>query len=59
MTRGIVVVYDGREEKVDIYIPDEEKHIKLDDPLYLYLESDSATKTATKTRKRIKSELGS
>lgn len=59
VTRATVVVYDGRDEQVDICIPDEEKHIKLDEPLLLYLESDNATETATKIRKQIKSKTDS
>lgn len=56
LTRGTLVVYDGRNERIQIPIPKDEKHIKLDDPLYLYLESDSATITANKLRKKLKSQ---
>lgn len=52
--RGAVVVYDARKNQEDINVMVEETHIKLDLPIYLYLESDSATKIAHKKRKKIK-----
>lgn len=52
--RGVLVVYDGRKQVEDIDISENEKHIKLDLPLYLYLESENATEKAKKLTKENK-----